>query len=146
MKQPTPGSKAPVPAGVLLVLFRAFISCSSNARSLLPQLVKLTVKRIYSTQPFATQLVILALEEAIQRGDIAEEDVTQEGLERFLGKNGRQFYKLDYEDGAAGQSIVLERKGERVPRSVRSKDGEMEVGMSRGGDEVMSLRWDILSQ
>ena len=105
----------------------------------------LTPKYPYnSTQPFATQLVILALEEAIQRRDIAEEDVTQEGLEKFLGKNGRQFYNLDHEDRAAGQSIVLERKGERIPRSVRSEDGKMEVGMSRGGDRVMSLRWETL--
>ena len=72
--------------------------------------------------------------------------MTQEGLERFLGKNGRQFYKIYSKDGAMGQSIVLEREGERIPRSVRSEDGGMEVGISRGGDEVMSLRWETLSQ
>ena len=36
-------------------------------------------------QLFATQYVILALEEAGERGVIKEEDVTQERLEQFLG-------------------------------------------------------------
>ncbi len=38
------------------------------------------------TQPFATQLVLLALEEAIERGVIHEADVTQEKLEGFLSR------------------------------------------------------------
>lgn len=38
--------------------------------------------------------------------------------------------------------IVLERKGERVPESVRSGDGGFEVGLARAGVEVFSLRWE----
>src|SRR5271154_7390233 len=57
------------------------------------------------TQPFATQYVILALEEAVERGVIKEEDVTQERLEQFLGGFGRQFYKLP--DAAKGNRIGL---------------------------------------
>ena len=90
------------------------------------------------TQPFGTQYVILALEEAIERGVVKEEEVTQERLEQFLGGFGRRFYKLN--DGATGR-IVLERRGERIPDSIRSEDGSIEVALSRGGDRVFSLRW-----
>ncbi|KAI1505918.1 hypothetical protein F5X99DRAFT_175173 [Biscogniauxia marginata] len=90
------------------------------------------------TQPFATQLVLLAMEEAAQRGVLTEVDVTQEKLEGFLSRYGRRFYKLPE---AAGSKIVLERKGEKIPASVRSGDGNAEVGVSRAGTEVFSLTW-----
>lgn len=89
------------------------------------------------TQSFATQYVLLALEEAIERGTIKEEDVTQEQLENFLGRFGRQFYKLP----ETANRIVLERKGERVPESIKNEDGSVEVTLSRGGADVFSLRW-----
>ncbi|MCJ1478390.1 hypothetical protein MMC13_007070 [Lambiella insularis] len=91
------------------------------------------------TQPFASQYVILALEEAIKRGTINEEDVTQERLEQFLGGFGRQFYKLPA--ATNGERIVLERKGAVIPESIQSRDGSIEVALSRGGDNVLSLRW-----
>lgn len=91
------------------------------------------------TQPYATQLVILALEEAIERGVITEADVTQEKLEAFLSRSGRRFYKLSE---VSAKKIVLERKGERIPVSVRSADGNVEVGNSRVGAEVYSLKWE----
>ncbi|KAI1205314.1 amidohydrolase 2 [Annulohypoxylon truncatum] len=89
------------------------------------------------TQPFVTQLVIVALEEAIERGVITEEDVTQEKLEGFLSKFGRRFYQLPEASG----KIVLERKGEKIPTSIRSEDGSIEVGISKAGTDVFSLRW-----
>lgn len=76
--------------------------------------------------------------------------MTQEGLERFLARNGRRFYKLpqvdgdgagNVEGGTQGRWIVLERKGERISMSIGGGDGGLEVGLSRGGDEVRSLRW-----
>ncbi|KAI0385662.1 Dihydroorotase [Hypomontagnella monticulosa] len=90
------------------------------------------------TQPFVTQLVLLALEEAIERGVITEEDVTQEKLEGFLSRFGRRFYKLPE---VSGKKIVLERKGEKIPSSIRSQDGKIEVGISKVGTEVFSLSW-----
>lgn len=36
---------------------------------------------------------------------------------------------------------MLERKGARIPDRVTSADGNIEVGLIRGGDEVFSLRW-----
>jgi dihydroorotase len=91
------------------------------------------------TEPFATQLVIVALEEAIERGVIEEHEVTQERLEQFLSRFGRRFYKLP--DPPERTRIVLERKGETIPKSIRSADETLEVGLSRATTPVFSLRW-----
>lgn len=93
------------------------------------------------TQPFTTQLVLLALEEAIERSVITEADVTQEKLEGFLSRFGRRFYKLP-DPNISGKKIVMERKGEKIPSSTVSEDGMIEVGISRAGAEVFSLRWE----
>jgi dihydroorotase len=85
-----------------------------------------------------TQLVLLALEEGIERGVISEEDVTQEKLEEFLSKSGRRFYKLPE---TSGNTIVLERKGEKISASVKSESEAVEVGISRADAEVFSLTW-----
>ncbi len=89
------------------------------------------------TQPFVTQLVLLALEEGIERGVITEDDISQEKLEGFLSNNGRRFYKLP----GAQKKIILERKGEKISTSVKSASGSVEVGNSRHGAEVFSLTW-----
>ena len=86
-----------------------------------------------------TQLVLIALEEGIERGDISEADVTQAKLEGFLSRNGRRFYKLPE---TSDKKIVLERKGEKIGESVKSADGCSEVGISRAGTEVFSLTWE----
>ncbi|KAK0621596.1 amidohydrolase 2 [Bombardia bombarda] len=94
------------------------------------------------TQPFATQLVLLAVEEAVARGVIGEAEVTEEKLAGFLSANGRRFYRLpDVSDSK--KKIVLERKGETIPVSVRSESGSVEVGNSRVGAEVFSLGWEV---
>ncbi|CAK7231065.1 dihydroorotase [Sporothrix curviconia] len=91
------------------------------------------------TQPFATQLVLLALEEGIERGVIAEDAVSEEILANFLSRHGRRFYKLP--EATPTKKIVLERQGAAIPESVRSADGSVEVGNSRAGDKVFTLRW-----
>ena len=93
------------------------------------------------TQPFATQLVILALEEAIERGVIEEQEVTQERLERFLSRSGRRFYQLPDPATEGPPKIVLERKGESIPTSIKTADGSLEIGLSRPQAPVFSLRW-----
>ncbi|KAG9504170.1 hypothetical protein J7337_004136 [Fusarium musae] len=90
------------------------------------------------TQPYVVQLVLLGLEEAIDRGVISEADVTQEILENFLSRNGRCFYKLPE---TSGKKIILERKGDKIPTSIKSADSKTEVGISRHGAEVFSLTW-----
>jgi dihydroorotase len=92
------------------------------------------------TQNFTTQLVLLALEEAVDRGVIRDDDITQEKLERFLSRSGRRFYKLP--EPNKGTKIVLERKEETIPKSIKSADGSVEVGNSRAGAKVWSLRWE----
>ena len=89
------------------------------------------------TQPYVTQLVLLALEEAVERGVITNDDITQETLEGFLSRNGRRFYKLPE---LAESKIVLERKGEKIPASIKGGES-VEVGISRSGSEVFSLTW-----
>ena len=93
------------------------------------------------TQPFACQLVVLALEEAIERGVVGEEDVTMERLEGFLSWFGRRFYKLPDRAGGELPKIVLERRGERIPKSIKNADGTVEIGLSRPGAPVFSLSW-----
>lgn len=90
------------------------------------------------TQPYVTQLVLLGLEEGIERGIISEEDVTLEKLEGFLSKFGRRFYKLPE---TSGNLLLLERKGETIATSVKSEGGSVEVGVSRAGAQVFSLTW-----
>ena len=91
------------------------------------------------TQPYATQLVLLALEEAVERGVITDAEVTQERLEGFLSRFGRRFYQ---QPETVDKKVVLERKGEKIPASVRNEDGSVEVGISRAGADVFSLKWE----
>jgi len=93
------------------------------------------------TQPFASQLVILALEEAIGRGVLEVDEVTQDRLEKFLSRSGRRFYKLPDPATEGQPRIVLERKGETIPTSIKSPDGTLEVGLSKSMAPVFSLSW-----
>ncbi|KAL2891918.1 putative dihydroorotase [Ceratocystis lukuohia] len=89
------------------------------------------------TQPYAVQYVLLALEEAVERGVIAWEDISQEKLEQFFSGAPRAFYKLP----ASAAKIVLERKGETVRKSIKNADGSVEVALSRPDAPVWSVRW-----
>jgi len=75
----------------------------------------------------------------MERGVIEEHEVTQERLEQFLSRSGRRFYKLP--DRSEAPKIILERKGETIPPSVKRADGGLEVGLSKAGSPVFSLRW-----
>jgi dihydroorotase len=79
------------------------------------------------------------MEEAVKRGIINVDNITQERLEQFLNKSGRRFYKLP--DPAAGTKIVLKRKDENIPTGIKSLDGSVEIGVSRAGAGFLSLRW-----
>lgn len=92
------------------------------------------------TQPYATQLVLLALEEATEKGIIDEKEVTQENIEGFLSLNGRRFYKLP-EPSPSGPRIVVKKTGEMIPASIRNADGTLEVGISKAGAAVFSVKW-----
>ncbi|KAI1197908.1 Dihydroorotase [Nemania serpens] len=90
------------------------------------------------TQPYATQLVLLALEEATEKGIIDEKTVTQENIEGFLSRFGRRFYELP-DPSPTGGRIVAKRAGEKIPESIRSADGALEIGISKSEATVFSL-------
>ena len=92
------------------------------------------------TQPWCTALVIGALEEAIDKGWIKEEDVTRESIEGFLSGHGRAFYKLAESNT---HRIRLERRGEKIPEAVKSKEGTIEVVPFGRGKEIFSLSWNL---
>ncbi|KAI5867653.1 dihydroorotase, homodimeric type [Durotheca rogersii] len=93
------------------------------------------------TQPVATQLVVLAVEEAAARGvvDDADADAVRARLEGFLSRHGRAFYRLP-PPPPPQEAIRLERRSETVPASVGTA-GALEVGVSRAGAPVFSLSW-----
>lgn len=94
------------------------------------------------TQGWATQLVVSALEEAVEKGWVQDEEVTDEALGEFLGGRGRRFYNIQsLTKENKKPSIILERKGERIPESIKSMDGSIEVVPFRRGEEIWSLRW-----
>ena len=72
----------------------------------------------------------------MKRGDIKDEDVTQELLEGFLGGFGRKFYGV--EDGS-GQKIVLKKGDEVVMESVKGEG--VQVVPFRSGLPSWSCEW-----
>lgn len=72
---------------------------------------------------------------------IEEDEVTQEHLEEFLSRSGRRFYKLADPSLEGKSKIVLERKGETIPVSIKSADGTVEIGISKSKAPVYSLSW-----
>lgn len=93
------------------------------------------------TQPWATALVVGALEEGIEQGWIKEEEVTYKAIENFLSVYGRAFYKTPRSAGSEKVKIRLERKGEIIPEVVKSQDGTIEVVPYGRGKKVWSTTW-----
>lgn len=87
------------------------------------------------TQPYAVAYVLTALEEAVARGDVRGDQVTQELLEGFLGGFGRRFYGV----APARERIVVEKKGEAVVESIKGEG--LEVVPFRKGKETWSVSW-----
>ncbi|RYO91413.1 hypothetical protein DL764_008279 [Monosporascus ibericus] len=88
------------------------------------------------TQPYASQLVLTAIEEAIDRGDIAASDATPEVLQGFLCDYGRAFYGVK---DAKNERITL-RKGEEVITDCVTGPG-VEVINFRRGKPTWSVEW-----
>lgn len=91
------------------------------------------------TQPYVSQIVLGALEEAIEQGWIKADEVTQEALEGFLSGFGRKFYKLPA--SSSTKKIRLEKKGEKIPDIMKSTDGAVEVVPWGRGREIRTLSW-----
>jgi dihydroorotase len=87
------------------------------------------------TQPYACQYVLSALEEAIERGDIKDEAVTETFLKGFLGEWGRKFYGIE----KSTQSIILRKGDEAIVQSI--KGGGVEVVPFKQGEPTWSVEW-----
>lgn len=70
-------------------------------------------------------------------------DVSREAIEGFLSHFGRTFYKIAQpkQEATSKHSIRLERQGKRIPKSIKSLDGSIEVVPFRRDEEVMTLTW-----
>lgn len=79
----------------------------------------------------------------MSQGWISKEDVTREAVEGFLSNYGRVFYKISDPTDIEAQKrrVRLERQGEKIPRSISSPDGELEIVPFRRGEDIMSLSW-----
>ncbi len=94
------------------------------------------------TQPYGTQLVLEAVERAVERGVIGKEEVRNEVLEGFLGSFGRRFYGL----AEAKRKIKIVGGKERVVDTLGIRNQEKEqiedvVVPFRRGERIYSLEW-----
>lgn len=85
--------------------------------------------------------MIGAIEEGVKRGWLQEDEVTEEVLEGFLSRYGRRFYKLEKHKTTEQQKIVLEKKGEKIPKCIGSEDGSILVVPFKSREDTWSLRW-----
>ncbi|KAF2456895.1 hypothetical protein BDY21DRAFT_386295 [Lineolata rhizophorae] len=90
------------------------------------------------TQPYATQLVVGALEKACEEGILKAEDVTKEVLENFMSGYGRYFYRVPNDKK---EKIVLRKRDERVVDVLTSKSGRVEIVPFRRGENTWSVEW-----
>ncbi|KAH6985957.1 hypothetical protein BKA56DRAFT_579474 [Ilyonectria sp. MPI-CAGE-AT-0026] len=88
------------------------------------------------TQPYATQIVMSALEAAIEREEIKEEDVTQELLEGFFSTFGRKFYGVE---DKSGERIRLSKGDEVISGNVVGEG--VEVQPFRTGLPTWTVEW-----
>ncbi|KAF1354791.1 hypothetical protein BDV97DRAFT_343976 [Delphinella strobiligena] len=90
------------------------------------------------TQPYAVGLVVDALEQAVEKGILSAQDVTEQGLEGFLSSFGRKFYgAMD----TKGEKVVLRRQGVKIQDLLTSKDGKVEVVPFRRGQTTWAAEW-----
>lgn len=87
------------------------------------------------TQPYALGYVLTALEEGIARGDIKEEQVTEEVLAGFFSEYGRKFYEV----AKAERKILVKREGATVEESL--KTDKVEIVPYRAGEKTWSVEW-----
>ncbi|KAF1986809.1 Dihydroorotase [Aulographum hederae CBS 113979] len=89
------------------------------------------------TQPYATQTVLDALEQACKSGVLRIEEITQEILEGFLSAFGRAFYRAEN----PRESITLKKQHDQIIDVLASASGDIEVVPFRRGQKTWSLTW-----
>lgn len=88
------------------------------------------------TQPYTTQLVVDAFEQACENGVLKEQDITPEIVEGFMSKYGRAFYGLESEKK---EFITLEKKDEKVVTILKSD--KVDVVPFRRDQQTWSVTW-----
>jgi dihydroorotase len=90
------------------------------------------------TQPYGTQLVVDALDQACEKGVLKQEGITKEILEGFLGGFGRAFYGVEEEEK---EFILLYDAGERIMDGLQTAYETVKVIPFRKGQKTWSLTW-----
>ncbi|MCJ1274697.1 hypothetical protein MMC21_002495 [Puttea exsequens] len=90
------------------------------------------------TQPYATQLVIEALETAVEIGILKEDDITLDKINGFMSRDGRAFYGLEKSSNAR---IELIKGTERIIDTLQNGDGSLQVVPFRRGEKTRTLTW-----
>jgi dihydroorotase len=89
------------------------------------------------TQPYATQLVLNALEQAIGKGYLERDDVNEDVLRKFLAESGRTFYRQEM----SKERIKIIASNERVVEKLRFGSGDNVVVPFRRGEPTYSIKW-----
>ena len=89
------------------------------------------------TQPYAAQLVLEALERAIEKSHLEKKDVTKEVLREFLSENGRKFCQLEI----SREKIRLVAGEERVIKELRFGPDQNVVVPFQREEPTYSLEW-----
>jgi dihydroorotase len=90
------------------------------------------------SQPYATQYVLDALDQACENGVLKEEDIAQDILEGFLGGFGREFYRVEEEKK---EFITLFKADERIIDVLRTSNADVEVVPFRREQKTWSITW-----
>ena len=90
------------------------------------------------TQPHAVGLVIDALEQGVGTGVLKPEDITEQKLEGFLSRFGRDFYGVEDD---RKERIILRKSGLSIENILQSDDGTVEVVPFRRGKVTWAVDW-----
>ncbi|KAK1760625.1 putative dihydroorotase [Echria macrotheca] len=87
------------------------------------------------TQPYALGYVLTALDEALSRGDIPDDSVSDAVLRGFLSEYGRAFYGVP----KATRNILVSRGTDRIPDSLKGEGAE--IVPFRAGEMTWGVEW-----
>lgn len=89
------------------------------------------------TQPYATQLVLEALEQAVEKKNLNRSDVSEAVLRKFLTENGRRFYR----QAMSRERIKIVAGGEYVAEQLKFGPKQDVIVPFRRGEHVYSIEW-----
>ncbi|KAF2221738.1 hypothetical protein BDZ85DRAFT_264318 [Elsinoe ampelina] len=91
------------------------------------------------TQPNVVGIVLDALDQAVQKGFLKDEEIKVDYVRGFLSEYGRAFYGSVAE--AKGDKVRFKRSGTTISSSLSSKDGSFEVVPFRRGQSTWAVEW-----